>query len=49
MTIKPLFKSLALAALSCCIVIVTVVIIQLTGQLINLATDFAGGISRLMP
>jgi hypothetical protein len=49
MTIKPLFQYAALAVIAAGIVIIALVAVQLVGQLLALAADYAGCISRLTP
>lgn len=49
MTSKPFFQCIAFAVIACCIAIFALVTFQLAEQFIGLATDYAGGISRLLP
>jgi hypothetical protein len=49
MTSKPLFQYAALAIISAGIVIIALVTVQLVGQLLALAADYAGCISRVTP
>jgi hypothetical protein len=49
MTSKPLFQFAALAVISAGIFMITILAIQLVGQLMGFAADYAGSISRLIP